>query len=127
MIRISVVLDCADETRLAAFWMGALGYVQVASDGGFIGLRDPDGRSPTLVLQRVAERKVVKNRMHLDVFSDDFDQHLVRLKELGATIVTSKHSESDGMRLVVLADPEGNEYYILDPSGATSRSSAKPP
>src|SRR5687767_2719976 len=103
-MRISVVLDCADASRLAAFWTGALGYVQVAADGGFIGLRDPNGRLPTLVLQQVPERKTSKNRMHLDVFSDDFDQHLVRLTELGATVVTPEHTEPDGMRLVVLAD-----------------------
>ena len=116
--RISVVLDCVDAERSAAFWTGALGYVQVAADGGFIGLRDPDGRLPTLVLQAVAEPKVGKNRMHLDVFSDDFDHHLVRLKELGATVVTPEHTEPDGMRLVVLADPEGNEFCLLDPTAA---------
>ena len=79
MIRISVVLDCVDAAKLAAFWTSALGYEQVAADGEFIGLKDPDGRLPTLVLQRVQERKTVKNRMHIDIFSDDFDLHLVRL------------------------------------------------
>ena len=118
MTRISVVLDCVDAAKLAAFWTGALGYVQAAADGEFIGLQDPDRRLPTLVLQRVPERKMVKNRMHLDVFSDDFDQHLVRLRELGATVVTPEHTEPDGMRLVVLADPEGNEFCLLDPAGA---------
>ena len=120
MMRISVVLDCADAVKLAAFWTAALGYVQVAADGAFIGLQDPDGRLPTLVLQRVPEQKVAKNRMHLDVFSDDFDQHLDRLKGLGATVVTPEHTEPDGMRLVVLADPEGNEFCLLDPTGARS-------
>lgn len=118
MMQISVVLDCADAVKLAAFWTAAIGYVQVAADGEFIGLQDPYGRLPTLVLQRVPERKMVKNRMHLDLFSDDFDQHLIRLKELGATVVTPEHREPDGMRLVVLADPEGNEFCLLDPAGA---------
>jgi predicted enzyme related to lactoylglutathione lyase len=118
MIRISVVLDCADAVKLAAFWMGALGYEQAAADGDFIGLKDPDGRLPTLVLQRVPELKTVKNRMHLDVFSDDFDRHLVQLKHLGATVVAPEHTEPDGMRLVILADPEGNEFCLLDPAGA---------
>ncbi len=116
MIRISVVLDCTDAAKLAAFWTGALGYEQVAADGEFIGLKDPDGRLPTLVLQRVPERKMVKNRMHIDVFSDDFDRLVARLKELGATVVTPEHMEPDGMRLMVLADPEGNEFCLLDPA-----------
>jgi predicted enzyme related to lactoylglutathione lyase len=114
MIRISVVLDCTDAPTMEAFWVAALGYERAAFDGQFVGLRDPDGRLPTLVLQQVTERKVIKNRMHLDIFTDEFDQYLVRLKELGATVVTPEHRESDGMRLVVLADPEGNEFCVLD-------------
>jgi len=53
--------------------------------------------------------------MHLDVFSDDFDADLVRLTDLGAAVVTPVHVEPDGMRLTVLADPEGNEFCLLDP------------
>ncbi len=116
MIRISVVLDCTDALVLEAFWAAALGYERAASDGQFVGLRDPGGRLPTLVLQQVPERKVAKNRMHLDIFTDDFDQDLVRLTELGATVVTPEHRESDGMRLIVFADPEGNEFCVLDPA-----------
>ena len=115
MIRVSIVLDCADAAKLAAFWTAALGYEQVAADGDFIGLKDPDGRLPTLVLQQVPERKMVKNRMHIDVFSEEFDEHLDRLTALGATVVTPEHTEPDGMRLMVLADPEGNEFCLLDP------------
>lgn len=113
MVRMSVVLDCTDPVTLEAFWSAALGYERVASDGQFVGLRDPGGRLPTLVLQQVPEPKVVKNRMHLDIFTDDLDEHLVRFEELGARVVTPEHRESDGMRLVVLADPEGNEFCLL--------------
>ncbi len=114
MIRIGVVLDCLDPERLAAFWTAALDFERVGEDGAFIGLRDPGGCLPTLVLQRVPERKITKNRMHLDVFSAEFDEHLERLAELGATEVTPEHVEADGMRLTVLADPEGNEFCLLD-------------
>ena len=120
MIRMSVVLDCLDTGTLEAFWVGVLRYERVAADGQFIGLRDPDGRLPTLVLQQVPERKVVKNRMHIDIFSDDFDEDLVRIRALGATVVTPEHRESDGMRLVVLSDPEGNEFCLLEPANAAS-------
>jgi catechol 2,3-dioxygenase-like lactoylglutathione lyase family enzyme len=120
MIRISVVLDCTDAVTMEAFWVAALGYERVASDGQFVGLRDPGGRLPTLVLQQVPDRKIVKNRMHLDIFTDGFDEYLVRLEELGATVVTPEHRESDGMRLVVLADPEGNEFCLLDSAKAES-------
>ncbi len=117
-MRMSVVLDCNDLDTLVSFWTAALGYEYAAADGAFVGLRDPEGRLPTLVLQQVEERKVVKNRMHLDIFSDDFDEHFVRLTERGATVVMPVHLEPDGMRLVVLADPEGNEFCLLDPESA---------
>lgn len=114
MIRMSVVLDCSDPELLAAFWTAAVGYERVAEDGPFVGLRDPHGRLPTLVLQRVPEPKVTKNRMHLDVFSTEFDSHFERLANLGATVVTPEHFESDGTRITVLADPEGNEFCLLE-------------
>lgn len=118
MIRMSVVLDCSDPELLAAFWTAALEYERVAEDGTFVGLRDPGGRLPTLVLQRVPEPKIAKNRMHLDVFSTDFDRHLDRLVKLGAKVVTPEHVEPDGMRLTVLADPEGNEFCLLELDGS---------
>ena len=116
MIRVSVVLDCTDHDLLTEFWTAALGLVRVAADGNFVGLRDPAGRLPTLVLQRVPEPKTTKNRMHLDVFSDEFDREFERLMELGATVLMPEHVEPDGTRLTVLADPEGNEFCLLEPS-----------
>ena len=117
MIRLSVVLDCADPEALVEFWTAALHYERVASDDSFIGLRDPEHRLPTLVLQRVPEPKTTKNRMHLDVFSDRFDDDLARLQRLGARVVTPEHVETDGTRLTVLADPAGNEFCLLEYGG----------
>lgn len=114
MIRLSVVLDCIDLQTVEEFWTAALAYERVGAEGAFVGLRDPRGRLPTLVLQRVPEPKTVKNRMHLDVFSDTFDADLLRLRELGAKVVTPEHRESDGGRIVVLADPEDNEFCLLE-------------
>jgi predicted enzyme related to lactoylglutathione lyase len=112
-MHVSVVLDCTDPDELAEFWKAALGYEEVARDGAYIGLRARDGARPTLVLQRVPEPKVVKNRMHLDVFADDFASDLRRLEALGASTLVPEHLEPDGTRLTVLADPEGNEFCLL--------------
>jgi predicted enzyme related to lactoylglutathione lyase len=112
-MHLSVVLDCEDPDRLAEFWKAALHYEEVARDGTYIGLRAGDGSRPTLVLQRVPEGKVVKNRMHLDVFADDFATDLERLHRLGATTLVPEHREADGTTLSVLADPEGNEFCLL--------------
>lgn len=117
MIHLSVVLDCQDPEALAGFWVEALGYRQAAANADFIGLRDPERKRPTLVLQRVPEPKTVKNRMHLDLFSDRFDADQQRLRELGATVVVDEHVEEDGMRIVTMADPAGNEFCLLEHPG----------
>lgn len=126
MIHLSIVLDCQDPESLAEFWVAALGYRQEAGNSDFIGLRDPERRRPTLVLQRVPEPKTVKNRMHLDLFSDRFDADQRRLLDLGATIAVAEHLEEDGMRIVVMADPAGNEFCLLEHPGEEPPSSDRP-
>ena len=64
---IGLVLDCSDPARLAEFWGPALGYVNLGTVGSYVALF-PDGRpGPKLLLQKVPEAKVTKNRFHLDV------------------------------------------------------------
>ncbi|PRY46927.1 VOC family protein [Umezawaea tangerina] len=110
-----LVLDCADPDKLADFWCGVLGY-QVLDrdpDGIEIGRADqaPEDRI-TLVLNRVKEPKKQKLRMHVDVNSTDRDQaaELERLLALGAKRVDIGQG---GVRWIVLADPEGNEFCLL--------------
>jgi predicted enzyme related to lactoylglutathione lyase len=112
-MHLTVVLDCADPERLAEFWKAAINYDEVARDGAYIAMRARDGARPTLVLQRVPEPKVGKNRMHLDVFADDFADDLERLHALGATTLVPEYLEPDGTRMTVMADPEGNEFCLL--------------
>jgi predicted enzyme related to lactoylglutathione lyase len=114
-VHLTVVLDCTDPESLAEFWSAAIGYEEVAREGAYIGLRarEPGRSRPTLVLQRVPEPKQGKNRMHLDVFADDFEADRARLLGLGATTLVPPHVEPDGTMLTVLADPEGNELCLL--------------
>ncbi|WP_420855842.1 VOC family protein [Thermoactinospora rubra] len=65
----------------------------------------PSGR-PRLWFQRVPEAKTVKNRVHLDLRSDDLEAEVRRLVELGAREL-ARHED-----WVVLADPEGNEFCL---------------
>jgi Glyoxalase-like domain len=59
----------------------------------------------------VPESKTVKNRMHFDLISTDFDTEIDRLTGLGAT----KLNEVDkgAAHWVTLADPEGNEFDVI--------------
>src|SRR4051794_23740266 len=67
--RFQVALDCGDPDRLAAFWADVLEYRVVDSPPGheWSLIVDPDGTGPQMLFHRVPERKVVKNRMHVDI------------------------------------------------------------
>jgi hypothetical protein len=61
------------------------------------------------LVQSVPESNVVKNRLRLDLASDDPDAEAERLEEIGAVRQAAQPNDL----LVVLTDPEGNEFCIL--------------
>jgi len=133
-LRIDLTFDTRDAESLAGFWKLALGYEDepppapfttrdewVASfgedsddEGGGAWLQDPDGVGPRLVLLDVPERKVAKNRLHIDVRvgrgPDAWPRILAKVDELVAA-GGSVLSTFDGHH-VVMADPEGNEFCV---------------
>jgi predicted enzyme related to lactoylglutathione lyase len=111
---LGLVLDCAEPERLADFWASALGYRRLGAAGSYVLLVDEDGTRPKLVLQRVPEGRVGKNRMHLDIETPDVDGEATRLERLGARRLEAEARSEHGMRWVVMADPEGNEFCVCD-------------
>jgi glutaconate CoA-transferase subunit A len=82
----TLTIDCADPTRVAAFWCSALGYELVESDDEVAEIRDPSGAGWPLLFQMVPEGKSVKNRLHLDIrASASMAAEVDRLKGFGAT------------------------------------------
>lgn len=110
--KIELVLDCADPDRAARFWAAALGYEPYGRAGNYRSLVDPDGVAPKLVLQGVEEPKSVKNRVHIDIHSDDMEAEAARLVELGATRLRDEPFVEHDTAWILLADPEGNEFCI---------------
>jgi catechol 2,3-dioxygenase-like lactoylglutathione lyase family enzyme len=111
-----VVLDCADLDRSTAFWCGVLGYVgpPAGAPGPYRQLVPAGGDGLELLLQRVPEAKDGKNRVHLDLRVPDLEDELARLLALGARQTTGP-VEEDGWTWYVLADPDGNEFCVLQP------------
>jgi len=112
----SITVDCADPYRQALFWSEVTGWQEDPDDPNTP--RDPEGRivSPhgiNLLFIPVPEGKVVKNRVHLDLWPTERtrDEEVTRLLGIGATLFED-HREPDGTGFVVLADPEGNEFCI---------------
>lgn len=63
-----------------------------------------------LILQRTADSKHGKNRMHVDLTGDPDRLMERRAVELGATVVDEV--DNPAYALVVMADPDGNEFCI---------------
>ena len=110
---ISLVLDCSDPKGLAAFWSGALDYVDVGSVENYT-LLVPKADGPRLLLQRVPEDKPGKNRMHLDIHTRDIETEAQRLEALGATRAAKQALSEHGHSWILMADPEGNEFCVCD-------------
>ena len=70
--QLQVVFDAHDPKRLGTFWAEVLGYVErrrPSDDARWSALAISAGApaAPASSLQKVLERKTVKNRVHLDV------------------------------------------------------------
>ncbi|MGQ0796278.1 MAG: VOC family protein [Methanobacteriota archaeon] len=110
----SIVIDCDDFDRMMAFWREALGYVASRSptpDDPFVILKDPAGRGPNVSIDGM---KPERNRLHLDLYTDDQEGEVERLLHLGATRYRPREPGED---FVVLADPEGNLFCVVDTKG----------
>ena len=104
-----LTIDAADAPALARFWAALLGG-EVKTDGdGDVWIEAP-GR-PELLFLPCSDARVVKNRLHLDLRPDDQQAEVDRALELGATRVDIGQTGEESW--VVLADPEGNEFCIL--------------
>ncbi len=109
----NVSFDAADAQAVASFWAAALG--RAVADGA---TRDRAAVSPDPAIPgsgigffRVPEGKTVKNRMHFDLITTDFDTEVDRLTALGATKLNEIKNGS--AHWVTLADPEGNEFDVI--------------
>jgi len=114
---LTVVVDCSDLQRAAEFWTAVLGYVRDAEMGGpYQGLLPADGDGIEVLLQRVPEAKSAKNRLHLDLRTRDLDLEVARVRALGATQLTPEPVVEDGWTWHILADPDGNEFCVIQPA-----------
>lgn len=109
---IEIVIDCAEPLKLGPFWREALGYREHwAADELVVLVPEADVGSPVL-LQRVPEPKVTKNRAHIDLISDDVVAGVSRLESLGARRSHPGIQTYGGTQWVTMTDPEGNEFCV---------------
>lgn len=101
--------------KLAEFWVPALGYTKSAwPHEPYVVLVAEDADRPHRLLQRVAEPKHGKSRVHIDVYSDDIEAEAKRIEKLGARRLNDGVTEENGVRWIVMADPEDNEFCVVE-------------
>lgn len=111
-----LVIDCADLRLAARFWSAVLGYVPAETvSQRYLALVPADGDGIEILLQQVPEGKQLKNRLHLDLRTPDLDAEVGRVRDLGATLLSDEPLAEHGWRWHILADPDGNEFCILQP------------
>ena len=110
----SIVIDCNDFARMMAFWQEALRYVpsRPPTPGDpFVVLKDPEGKGPNVSIDQMEPER---GRLHLDLYTDDQEGEVERLLHLGATRYRPREPGED---FVILADPEGNLFCVVDTTG----------
>ncbi|MBF6328085.1 VOC family protein [Nocardia transvalensis] len=110
---VGVTIDCVDVKRMAKFWSALLDRPEGPSEPGWVYLGCPGDRQPRLVFQPVTDPKQGKVRLHLDVAVDDIDQGVAQVIALGGRYTGERH-DHDGGTVVVMADPEGHEFCLVE-------------
>lgn len=111
----TVVVNVQDMERAVAFWSAALGYRprEAEWDPEFMMLVDPAGRGLPVSLQLTDAPPREPVRLHLDLYTAEQTRHVDRLVALGATPVGDWSYPPDA-DFVVLRDPDGNEFCVID-------------
>jgi predicted enzyme related to lactoylglutathione lyase len=107
-----IVIDVADLERVVPFWCELLGVGVASRWRQYVVLDAVAPGQPTLSFQRVGEPRSGKNRVHVDLYSDDPPGAVVDIEQRGGSLLAT-HIE-DGVTVWVCADPEGNEFCLLN-------------
>jgi len=108
------VIDVSDLDQGVEFWTAALdGVEEETSETSreiYRRIRLPDSEI-RILLQKTGDRKISKERMHIDLETDNVEAEVERLEALGA--VRWDHLQERGFDFWVLQDPWGNEFCVL--------------
>jgi predicted enzyme related to lactoylglutathione lyase len=113
---LAVCFDANDPPRVARFWAGVLGWEMTDEAHDSVALLPNDDTGFRLRFVPSQEQKAGQNRMHFDLTSkslEDQQRTVARALGLGARhIDIGQRPEEEH---VVLADPEGNEFCVIEP------------
>jgi len=108
--------DANDPDRLARFWAGVLGWEMVEDPPDGLALLPSDDTGFRLEFFPTQAQRSGPNQMHFDLTStslEDQQNTVARALELGGRHIDIGQGP-DALH-VVLADPEGNEFCVIEP------------
>ncbi|MBF6174702.1 VOC family protein [Nocardia blacklockiae] len=112
-----VVFDAEQPRAVARFWAELLGWEVTVDRPGEVDVAAPDPDAPDVALTFLTARrpKAGKNRIHLDVASRSMDHQRAQVDR--ALMLGARHLDigQGAVPWSVLADPEGNEFCVLEP------------
>jgi predicted enzyme related to lactoylglutathione lyase len=117
---VHLVVDADEPGRLARFWARALGWEVASEEPDEVdvcppGFSYPDPSALPLVFVPVPEPKNGKNRVHLDLATESARHQAAEVERLLALGAVPADIGQGDVPWTVLADPEGNEFCVLDP------------
>jgi predicted enzyme related to lactoylglutathione lyase len=113
---VALCFDANDPLRLARFWGGVLGWEMAEDPQDGIALLPGGDTGFGMRFLPTQEQKTGQNQMHFDLTStslEDQQQTVARSLRLGALHIDIGQRPEEGH--VVLADPEGNEFCVIEP------------
>ncbi len=117
---VQIAMNARDDSAVGRFWAEALGWGVSSEEPGVTNVEPVDSAYPDPVavcidVLAVPEPKTVKNRVHVDLATTSAAHQAdlaARLQTLGATPADVGQGN---VPWIVLADPEGNEFCVLEP------------
>ncbi len=113
---VALTVDANDPPGLARFWAGVLGWEPADDVHGGLALAPNDDTGFRLRFVPTQVQKTGPNQLHFDLTStslEDQQETVARALELGARHIDVGQRLEEGH--VVLADPEGNEFCVIEP------------
>ncbi len=106
-----ITVDCVDPRLLADFWSALLDREVTVPLPGWLRIGRRGGSEPVINFQPVPEPKHDKVRIHLDLVVEDIDEGVAAVIGLGGGSTGERHDYDEGV-VLVMADPEGNEFCL---------------
>jgi len=112
----SIVIRVDDPDAQIQFWTHALDYLpREPVDVDFALFRSRAGHGPNVSLDSHSSERVLPPRIHLDLYADQQRAKVHRLNTLGAREVHWGRKPTDA-DYVIMEDPEGNRFCVIDAS-----------